>query len=115
MKEKTEYKGKRFFSETEGILGEDGYWKIISGIGESRSKDGEDWETLFMDAMALNKDFEEGYSTALGSVLAQFMAKTHERGFDNLFDAEDYDEALKAKLAEKEELDEANSKSTKIT
>ena len=34
-KEEVKYLGKRFFSETEGIIGDDGYWKVISGIGES--------------------------------------------------------------------------------
>jgi len=114
-RDSTEFIARRFFGETEGIMGEDGFWTVTSGLGESRSKDGEDWETLFIDAMSIDDDFDRGYATALSSVLNEFMAKTKERGFNSLFEAEAYDNALRARLEEKEIADEANSKSTEAT
>ena len=115
MEDTIKYKGRRFFGETEGTLGDDGFWKVISGLGESRSVDGEKWDSLFMDAMSIGKDFDEAYATALGSVLSEFLAKTKERGFSSLFEAEEFDNTMKARLEEKEKLDEASSKSTKAT
>lgn len=103
--------GRRYFSETEGILGDDGFWKIISGIGESRTSDGEDWETLYIDAMSLDDDFDRGYRTALSSALNEFVEKVTNRGFTSLFDAEEFDQNMKAKLEDKNV--KTNSKSNK--
>ena len=114
-KEEVKYLGKRFFSETEGIIGDDGYWKVISGIGESRSVDGKEWETLFLDAMAIDTNFDRAYSTALASVLNDFVEKVSNRGFSSLFESTAYDKSLEEKRLEKEKDVTTKSKSNKTS
>lgn len=93
--------GRRFFSTSEGFVDDDGYWKIVTNVGESRTEDGEHWETLYVDSMAIDRDFSNGYQTSITSALSELYEKTIKRGFDSLFDAENYDQKVREKLEEK--------------
>ena len=102
MEEEKKVIGRRLFSETDATLDDEGYWKILTAIGESRSFDGEEWETLYIDSMSIDNDFDRGYQTTLVSALSEYAEKTIKRGFNSIFDADKFDKAIKTKRTKKE-------------
>lgn len=80
-------KGRVFSSETKGLLDNDGYWSVTVEIKEKATLDGVEWFEETIDAMSIDKSFDNAHQTALRSVLQWMEEYVYSRGFNSLIEA----------------------------
>jgi soluble cytochrome b562 len=91
-------KGKVFGSDTTGIKGDDGYWKLTVVICEKETEDGATWREEKLSSMAFDTSFQAAHETALRSVLQEMNERVYAKGFDSLIEAIDSEKRQNGEL-----------------
>jgi hypothetical protein len=76
-------KGREFVNVTKGELDSDGYWRVIVTITE-KIQINDQWFEESIDAMGIDRTWDEAHKTALKSVLGWLGENVYDKGFDNL-------------------------------
>ncbi len=86
--------GRHYYSSTNCMLAEDGYWKAVNEIHDRVLYEGEtEWVEEKIEAMSFDSDIQTAIQTAMGSTLNYLVQNVYQQGFDGLVEYREFERA----------------------
>lgn len=95
--EERDITGRQFTSHTDATLDEDGFWRAVVTITDKVQLDRAEWIEEKVEALSIDKDFQNAVETAMKSSLGYIVENVYNKGFAGLVEYRIFERRLKEK------------------